>query len=43
MKLDAKFNQHPGAGPRWAGPGQSLLHRLRLQTLITLRWIAVAG
>jgi len=43
MKTITKITEHAGIGPRWAGSGQPLLHRLRLQTLITLRWIAVAG
>ncbi len=43
MKTISKSTEHAGTGPRWARSGQSLLHRLRLQTLITLRWIAVAG
>lgn len=43
MKKIPKFTEHPRIGPRWMGPGQPLLLRPRLQTLITLRWIAVAG
>lgn len=43
MKTIPKITEHPRIGPRWVGPGQPLLLRLRLQTLITLRWIAVAG
>jgi len=43
MKTITKITEHAGIAPRWAGPRQPLLHRLRLQTLITLRWIAVAG
>lgn len=43
MKHIPRFTEHPGIGPRWEGPSQPLLLRLRLQTLITLRWIAVLG
>ncbi len=43
MKPIPRLTEHPRIGPRWVGPGQPLLLRLRLQTLITLRWIAVVG
>jgi len=43
MKTIPKFTEHPKLRPRWVGPGQPLLYQLRLQTFITLRWIAVAG
>jgi two-component system, sensor histidine kinase RegB len=43
MKPIPRFTEHPKAGSRWAVPGPPLLLRPRLQTLITLRWIAVVG
>jgi len=43
MKPIPRFTEHPKTASRWAVSGPPLLLRPRLQTLITLRWIAVVG
>ena len=43
MDTATKITDHARIEPLWVRSGQPLLHRLRLQTLIILRWIAIAG